>query len=121
MARLRKRDIVDITVKGVRVDAEHADGTVSITAEHPDGGPATWHMPPQAKIERVMPAEWPPHPGDLWRDRSGLYWLALNNRDDQTDDRILRSITDERCLERELLKEYGPPTLVHRDLGVAPF
>lgn len=28
-------------------------------------------------VERVAPAEWPPQPGDLWRDRDGSLWFAF--------------------------------------------
>jgi len=31
--------------------------------------------PTQATWERVAPVEWPPQPGDLWRDRHGEPWF----------------------------------------------
>jgi len=63
MTEFQPDEIVDITIKGVRVAYATAGGGVVILDEH-----GTRHlMPPQAAVTRVAPANWPPQPGDLWR------------------------------------------------------
>lgn len=40
MSTFKPGEIVDITIKGVRVAEQHPNGSVTIRAEAPDGGPA---------------------------------------------------------------------------------
>ncbi len=71
-------EIVDVAIKGARV---LAIGSATITvgiAEHKA------HLPLLCtEITRAAPAEWPPQPGDLWRDEKhkGL-WYACSEGDD---------------------------------------
>ena len=116
MSEFKRGDIVDITIKGVRVAAEHM-GVVSIVADHPDGKPAHYNMPPQAKVERVAPAEWPPRPGDLWRDQLGAVWFAADLVNDGGDPAIymLASHEDHQVVPDYCNEKYGPLTLVYRE------
>ena len=124
MSALRPGDIVDITIKGVQVDAEGPDGTVTIIAEHPDGGTAHWHMPPQAAIERIAPAEWPPRTGDLWRDRDGDVWLCVTwtaYNETHTGLACTRRVPGKVGMlggslsPQRVADQHGPLTLVHRE------
>lgn len=113
-------EIVDVVIKGVRVVPSALpmrDGRdlVSIRDEHGD----CYVMPSQAAITRVAPAEWPPLPGDKWRDGEGRPWFAID-------------VTDPVCHEEQFVAlvntfgarltnpyadvvKYGPFTLVHRE------
>lgn len=117
-------EIVDVVIKGVRVRHEDADGVVTVLAENPLGAVTWYEMPPQAAITRVAPAEWPPLPGDKWRDGEGRPWFAID-------------VTDPVCHEEQFVAlvntfgarltnpyadvvKYGPFTLVHREEQDAP-
>lgn len=125
-------EIVDITIKGARVIGTNAlNGAPTIVDEH--GG--EYPMPPQAAIERVAPAEWPPQVGDLWRDRHGhLHFAAYYapDYDDREDSRGIdsdgvRVVLLPQCLSDgcdpghqmyrpETANQHnGPLTLVHRE------
>lgn len=113
MSDFQTGEIVDVTIKGVPVDAVHADGTPDIIAEDSDGLATVWALPPQAKVERVAPAEWPPELGDLWRDRLGSVWFALGRR-------VLMvpgdPVGDLGGYEPDkVLAKVGPLALVHRE------
>lgn len=64
------------------------------------------------EIERVAPANWPPQPGDVWRDRGGSPWFALVSRDGAP------ILTDPRSTgpfpADEVAREEGPLTLAYR-------
>lgn len=118
MPEFKSGEIVDVTIKGVRVDDQHPDGTVTIIADHSDGGTATWQMPPQAAIGRVAPAEWPPQPGDLWKDEHGSFWFAFWGADAcevfMVPSDPARGELNTPMPDRVLLM-VGPLTLVHRE------
>lgn len=77
MPDFKPGELVDVTIKGVRIHEANTDGAVMIIAEDRNGVAARYAMPPQAGVERVAPAEWPPRPGDKWRDRHGSAWFAF--------------------------------------------
>lgn len=84
MSDLRPGEVVDVTIKGVRIARPRSATSVTITDEH---GTA-YQMPPQAAIERVAPAEWPPQAGDLWAGPKNERWFAamyLGDPDDPKD------------------------------------
>lgn len=67
-------------------------------------------------IERVAPANWPPRPGDKWKDRFGGSWFAM------VIENALYLVpatplpyNDARHEPQEALDRVGPFTLVHRD------
>ncbi|RCG27235.1 hypothetical protein DQ384_26315 [Sphaerisporangium album] len=49
--------LVDVTIKGVPLAGVDRYGCVTITAEAGDGGPASFHMPPQAAVGRADTSE----------------------------------------------------------------
>src|SRR5690606_14221389 len=81
-------DIVDITIEGARVRAIRGEDIVDPSYET-EGCVASVALTESVTvevaltesvtIERVAPAEWPPRPGDLWRDRDGLPWFAVEH------------------------------------------
>jgi hypothetical protein len=83
---LQPGDVVDITIKGVRIADDQQSALALILDEHGD----VYAMPPQAAIEHVAPPEWPPLPGDVWREihADGAIWFAqryLPEYDDAKD------------------------------------
>lgn len=73
-------------------------------------------------VERVAPAEWPPQPGDLWRDAGGELWFAYVIHREHS------SYVEMRCEDTSkglppfgddgvdgVNKRYGPMTLVRRE------
>jgi hypothetical protein len=105
--KLQPGEIVDITIKGVRmVDDTHVH--VTIADEHGHHYP----MPPQAAIERVVPAAWPPRPGDLWRDRNGGLFFVMANLNGSP---LMNGMDGGRHGHEYVLANYGPLSLVHRE------
>ncbi|MBA9003702.1 hypothetical protein [Thermomonospora cellulosilytica] len=86
-------------------------------------------------ITRAAPAEWPPRPGDLWRDREGRLHFASAYAPDYDNAEDCRGINDEgwrvvllsqhsddSCNPGSQMhrpeyvnQRYGPLTLVHRE------
>ena len=114
--RIFPGDIVNVTIKGVRVIGVNAlTGAPTIVDEHGD----QWPMPPQAAVKLVAPAQWPPQHRDVWRDGDGDLWIArvlLSTHDDRT--RIeMHGVGDDFFAADTMLAKYGPLTLVHREAG----
>jgi hypothetical protein len=106
-------EIADITIKGVRIAAVPIAGqndTFAIIDEHGN----RYRMPPQAAVERVAPADWPPQPGDLWRDQGGTLWFAVES---ETRAVVLTCNGKNRRPAVAISDLYSPLTLVHRDGG----
>ncbi len=122
MTAIRRGEIVDVTLKGVRLHEMDEHGCVQVAAEAHDGGPAHWWMPPQAQVERVAPADWPPREKDVWRDHDGDNWYGvLVDTDDEAAEpyvELVPSRTSKRPSYGEpseyALRRYGL-TLIHRD------
>ncbi|GAA3223021.1 hypothetical protein [Actinocorallia longicatena] len=121
MADFQVGEVVDITIKGVRflAPAEDEGGSVVIRAAD---GTEGWIMPPQAEIARVAPAEWPPQPGDLWRDRDGDTWHGVLVDDNDTVDEPYTVLGAGRSSKNNAVEEpgqilewHGPLALVHRE------
>lgn len=109
MSALRPGEVVDITIRGVRVTGDQGPrGTTTIADEHGDH----YVMPPQAAIERVEPEFWPPIGGDLWRDAFGELWFC---RVDPSPYLIASSDRYHGAAPHVLLDGRGPLTLVHRE------
>lgn len=90
---------------------------------------------PAVTIEHLAPAEWPPCPGDLWRDRNGDLHFAASyspDYDDPEDSQgidadgvrvvLLSKGLDESCSPGKSFhrpdyvnQRSGPLTLVHRE------
>jgi hypothetical protein len=110
-------DIVDITIKGVRVAHESPVGLLTIVDEH--GG--LFPMPPQAAIERGTPDV---QPGDLWRDCNGDLWFGRLDQDfDSSRPNEIQLIPAKGDMDylpvrpAGVAHDCGPLTLVHREDG----
>lgn len=77
MSALQPGEVVNVTIKDVRVHSQDEHGCVTVVADAHDGGAGHWPMPPQAAFERVGPAEWPPREDDVWHDYAGIAWFAV--------------------------------------------
>ncbi len=124
----RPGELVDITIRGAKVQPEGAPTLLVVTLAGDDDGPRMV-MPAEHSsmtVERVAPPEWPPRQGDLWRDRNGSLWFAYREPA-RTDGYgtlagayIAMKASDpayphERTRSDQLLSGYGPLTLVHRE------
>ncbi|MFF4779436.1 hypothetical protein ACFY05_42135 [Microtetraspora fusca] len=120
-AEFQVDEIVDITIKGARVTAVLSTGVVHATT---DGGVFLAYVPrdKQVTTEHVAPAEWPPQPGDLWRDKNDELWFA-SDVTTPDDDPIVRLIPTyqghEQYSPKEAWRHWGPMVLVHRDQAEA--
>ena len=114
MSEFKRGDIVNITIKGVPI-VDTNGFAVTIVGDHPDGMPAHYLMPPQAAVERVAPAEWPPRHKDVWRDGSGELWIAYVHSLNDGSTRIDMYGFREFYSADTMLAKYGPMVLVHRE------
>jgi hypothetical protein len=65
----RVRVTIEAPSKGTVMDVLHLALASGTEVEIP--------LEDDVAIERINPAEWPPQPGDLWRDRHGSTWFAF--------------------------------------------
>lgn len=126
MSDYQPGDIVRIVIENARVTeiCRHGDGNgddLRFTYEAKDGDQwpsAVWAQAPGVFVERVAPAEWPPKPGDLWRDRLGSVWFAFFGLDAREvffipADPVSGPLTTPS--PSLVLEKSGPLTLVHRE------
>jgi hypothetical protein len=102
-------ELVDITIRGARVEAFNA----GYTTFAPKGGA---HITIETgsvgvDITRVAPIEWPPQPGDVWDDAHGGSWWA---RPDSEEDLTLQSEKGGSDYPDWVLQSYGPMRLAFR-------
>ncbi|MFI6813737.1 hypothetical protein ACIBG7_15055 [Nonomuraea sp. NPDC050328] len=113
-------EIVDITIKGARVVevCRHGDGNgddLRFRYESKTGESwpsAIWADAPGVTVERVAPEEWPPQPGDLWRDGRGNLWFAarhIPDYDNHEDSRGINGDGFRTVLVPSHLGEAGAP------------
>jgi hypothetical protein len=89
MSTYQRGELVNVTIDSVGI-AEDTDGAVTIEDDNGDHFP----LPPQAKIERVAPAQYP-RPGEIWRDGAGGLWLAQRYYADFDDKQDRAGANDE--------------------------
>lgn len=132
MSEFKPGEIVDITIKGARIEwANSTDMNVwAVDEVDPDTGVnlgeqiTISHTAENITVERVAPAEWPPRPGDLWRDHDGDVWFC---RAWQAEDKWRTGLV---CARRvpgksailggsmsaaQVQDRHGPLTFVHRE------
>ena len=124
---LRDGDLVDVVIRGARVysprDQEADPGTDFVTVEittH-DGSTQLVGIPeaPGVTVKRTAPAEWPPQPGDLWRDKHGALWFVyvVPRVEGEAPDLYMRTAVGFRWSAGfdGQLADNGPWALVHRE------
>lgn len=126
MTAFQSGEIVDITIKGVRM-GERSHIRVTIEDEV-----SLWVLPPQAEITRVAPAEWPPRPGDIWGGPENTRWFAAKYFGDFDDANDFAGCNgdgwrvdlvpmetgpygDSQGRPDDVLRTHGPLALVHRE------
>lgn len=116
MSRFREGEHVRVTIEGPvtqeALGSLYVDVGNGIQAEIPVEAP-------RVSIEHVAPSEWPPRTGDVWRDRHGSPWFAVNVTDTAETDvpeiTMVAAHEDYRRTPDKLLQTCGPVTLVHRE------
>lgn len=112
---IRVGDIVNVTIKGVRNVGHPSARLVRIADEHGD----PFDMPPQAKVERVASANWPPRLGDVWRStKSGERFFAATNTEglvDIDDGEVFLVNVAGVFMDPAIALSHGPLELVSRE------
>ncbi len=110
-ARYQPGEIVDVTIRGARVEAESFDDGHAVQIALPDDW--HWWLPLTAAVtvSRRAPAEWPPSIGDLWLDVHGGKWFCRYHDAEPA----LASETGGVDDPQWVLGEYGPMTLLYRE------
>lgn len=109
-------DLIDVTIKGAHVQSAGSywvtfwvDESSNLHSVHTDA--------PGVTVEHVAPAEWPPQPGDLWRDNGDELWFVVQLAPD--DIAMLPSYpvsSSKRGVKPDRVRStVGPLTLVHRE------
>lgn len=113
-------DIVNVTLRGVRVVGIKAlTGEVSTIADEHD---REYPVPPQAAVERIVTADWPPLAGDLWRElkNGGGLWFIFRDPSVMNPSQSglrAREANGDRWTDdaHDLLRDCAPLELVHRE------
>lgn len=115
MSDFKSGEVVDITIKGARVQSVSNDHWLAFWIT--DRG--TMHSldisAPGVTVERVAPAEWPPQAGDVWLDRAGEPWFAFSDHDVLLLPAFPVSTSRAGLLPRVVMEKVGPLTLVRRE------
>ena len=131
-SEFREGDRVRITVEDVVVTNVYQTGRKSFDGPYEDtgavmvfrhldedveNGPHSVNLGAKGvTVEHAAPAEWPPQPGDLWRDCDGDVWLVCMVGDGEVFGltMICAAGAADRSPE-QLAERFGPLTLVHRE------
>ncbi len=115
-------DLVTIEIRNVKVD--RVDGCEVFFTTRAGGqriehaihvGPG-W---PDATVTTLAPAEWPPLPGDLWRDKHGALWVVYRSGYSAATV-TMHEANGPRWSEGHegQIEANGPWALVHRELVI---
>lgn len=73
---------------------------------------------PNVSVEKVAPAEWPPRIGDVWTDRNGRPWFAIDATDENNEGLLelhgISTYVYGSTSPEHVNRQYGPMTLVQR-------
>jgi hypothetical protein len=116
-ARFEPGELVDITIRGARVRDMDADYDRRYPGDLPvmlsDGRKGRIPDVAEVTVTRVAPKEWPPQPGDVWRNEHGVKLFATEPFEGQTDLRSTRGDVFEKS--ETALEHLGPLKLVYRE------
>lgn len=118
MSEYKPGEIVDITIKGARVRNQHDgdDGLDVLTVIYGQHNTvAHLSLDDSVTVERIAPAEWPPRPGDLWRDNGGELWFAVEIGGVALVPSYPVSSSRRGVVPDKVKDSVGPLTLVHRE------
>ncbi len=124
MSTYQPGEIVDVTIRGARIMEPRPGLDHILTLAYAQAEPGVWATISLTRpaddtvtIERVAPAEWPPQPGDLWRDRVGELWFVHHAPHQPKGPLWGRTTGGARWTDiaEWLAKDNGPLTLVHRE------
>lgn len=112
MSTLKPGELVDITIRGARVEAFNGGYTTfapkagaHITIETGSAG---------VDITRVAPREWPPQAGDVWVGESGDQFFARTGEDGDAEWLVPVSGGSISSYPEEILASFGPLRLAYR-------
>lgn len=118
MSEFQPGEIVNITIKGARIE-EPTDEVGNLEYTYPAGlsrfEGVVVPLAESVTVERVAPAGWPPQPGDLWKDRDGTLWFAVEDKGHQQVGLMCDS--SQVWNPNEVGANWSPLTLVHREGG----
>jgi hypothetical protein len=118
MSGYRPGEIVNITIRGARVERIHGEYLELNLGEAFEllGEDQYLHLSlpldSAATVERGTPADWPPQLDDLWRDSTGGLWYR--NRTRQGDSRMVNAVGHQ--VSPEVLLDESP-VLVFRHVA----
>jgi len=119
MGDFKPGDTVDVYITGAKVVEQNK---VWVKVSYPCMGgadfPGEWIAQidtdsPNVNVCLVTPVDWPPVPGDLWRDNHGQVWFC--RIDDSTPYLMAASDHYHGATAAVLAETRGPMTLVHRE------
>jgi hypothetical protein len=118
-ARFERGELVDVVIKGARVDSVEAD-TDSLTVYYRPGhsettfDTVTLMLGGVVEVTRVAPKEWPPRPGDVWQGADGKDWFACGGTSGSDVWLVPAQAGRGAVAEGVVLADHGPLTLTHR-------
>ena len=114
MSAFQPGEIVDVQIKGGIVDHSGDPGHLRVSL------PDRWSdiilefpLRPGVTVERVAPANWPPQPGDVWREGDGTEYFAYRRRDGIV---LVNAFGDE--IDADYIRDASPH-LVYRHTAAA--
>lgn len=107
-------DLVDIEIRGAKVESVDDVGMAVLSLPQHSWRPTVNLRAAGVHVERLAPAEWPPLPGDLWRDQHGALWFAF---DSPGVGLCMRTATGGRSSagHEGQIEDNGPWVLVYRE------
>lgn len=123
-ARFEPGEVVDVHIKGARVvryeTPDYDPDCLVVTL--PNGADETRLPMPSwnVTVERAAPPEWPPQPGDVWRDPTGVKWFAAEPLTGEEEPLMLPAAAWLGCHASEALADHGPFELLYREGWTPP-
>ncbi len=118
---LQPGDVVDITIRNARIVDVTGDKVRYQTPARDAPVVHIVHLGPDWPLvtaTRVAPAEWPPRAGDVWRDRSGGTWHALQHLPKHGGVRLFATTGSAQAVPWEparILADHGPMEIAFRE------
>lgn len=110
-------DLVDITIRGARIESVDDVGMAVVSLPEHGWRPSVNLRAAGVQVERLAPAEWPPVAGDAWRDKHGELWFAYEGVVNGEPGLTMRAVRSNRWSSGHegQIGANGPWSLVHRE------